>query len=180
MILSLNAAGLSHLNPLHCTSLSDGVCVKSVERGQPVTLCASNTTTPSTIPHGKHVMDVYRSEWLIRERDNISHISNESDVLQSYHKQTSDFKTLYVCSNGSCQWSNSSIENYMDYLNVSNNCLTINGVQKNKFYRLAVVFNDRNGINFVPAYVDFYLTNNKGMLSLVCIHTYIHHIIMHN
>ena len=162
MFLSLNPAGLLHINPLNCTSVSDGVCVKRIERRQPVTLCASYVTTPSTIPPGKHVIEVYKYEWLMRDLENISDIS---DVLLPFPNQiTSDFKILYVCSNGSCQWSDSSDENYISYLNVSNNCLTINHVQNSEYYRLKVVFYNQRDVITLPAiHVDFYLTYEEGM-----------------
>ena len=168
MILSLNAAGLLHISPVNCNSVSNGVCVKHVERGQPVTLCASYTTTPSTIPPGKHVIDVYKYEWLIRDRENTSY---KSDVPFSFLNQfPNDFKFLYMCSNDFCQWSRSisSDENYTSYLNDSNNCLTINRVQNREFYRLKVVFyNQRDFITPPAIHVDFYVTYDKGMF---CIH----------
>ena len=151
MFLFLNTAGLLRINPVNCTAVSDGVCVKSVERGQPVTLCVNYTTIPSTIPQGKHVLDVYKYEWSIRDRD-ISFV-------------TSNFRILYECSNGSCQWFDSSNENYTSYFNVSNNCLTINRVRKNEFYRLKVVFFNQKDVITLPAtHVDFYLTCDESML----------------
>ena len=128
-----------------------------------MTLCASYTTTPSTIPPGKHVIDVYKYEWLIRDRENIL---DRSDVLFPYYRNqiTNDFKILSMCSNGSCQWSNSSDENHASYLNDSNNCLTINRVQNREFYRLKVVFyNGRDVITPPAIHVDFYLPYDKGM-----------------
>ena len=156
MFLSLNTTGLLHVNPLNCIAVSDGVCVKSVKKGQPVTLCANYTTMPSTIPQGKHVIDVYKYEWSIRD----------GGKMFPYQNQIfSDFKILYECSNGSCQWSNFSGENYMSYSNVSNSCLTIDHVQKNEFYRLKVVFyNQRDVITLPPIDVDFYLTDVQGKL----------------
>ena len=172
MLLSLNTAGLLHINPVNCTAVSDGVCVKSVERGQPVTLCASYTTTPSIIPQGKHVIDVYKYEWSIRDGGNIP------DMLPHQNQIISDFRILYECSNASCQWSDSSDDSYMSYLNVSNNCLNINRVQNSGFYRLKVVFyNQRDVITLPATHVDFYLTYDKGMLCIIisyCINTHIY------
>ena len=42
--------------------------MKHVKRGQPVILCTKLTTTPSTIPLGKHVISVLYSSWLINHR----------------------------------------------------------------------------------------------------------------
>ena len=100
--------------------MSRGYCVRHVTRGQPVTLCIRHTTTPSTIPQGKHVLSVSSSQWFIHR-----------GALQ---------ERLY-CSKGSCTQNYSHVY-YRCYSNVSHSCLTINNAQKKKYYySLTVYFN---------------------------------------
>ena len=114
--------GLFKFTPLNCNSMSDGVCVKHVKRGQPVTLCTSHTTTPSTIPQGKHVLSVMVYYWL-------------SDTEGHRHG-------LYHCysTNGSCERAPSNARNFL-YSDVSNSCLTIKNVQNDKKYILEMHYN---------------------------------------
>ena len=79
---------------------------------KPVTLCTSHTTTPSTIPKGKHVISVSRSTWWV--------YSNPLLI------------SLYTCLRESCTELNSPGVNYTQYSNVSDFCLTINNLQKNE------------------------------------------------
>ena len=67
-----------------------------------MTLCISQTTTPSTIPKGKHVISVSRSTWWVYK---IPH-----------------FIPLYTCSRESCTEVNSP----------GVHCLTIANLQKNE------------------------------------------------
>ena len=93
-----------------------------VKRGQPVILCTKRTTTPSTIPHGKNVISVSNSSWLV------------------IYKSVS--KILYTCSRDSCQpGSNSSDVNYTRYSVVTaNNCLVITDVKEDEVYVLKEYF----------------------------------------
>ena len=106
--LMINCIGLLNITTLNCTSkLNDGTCVTSAQRGQPVTLCIGQFTTPSTIPQGNHqnVIGVDKSYW------SISHFP------------------LYKCQNGYCEeWPNNSLVNYSNFLNVSDSCLTVNNI----------------------------------------------------
>ena len=94
--------------------MSNGICVKHVKRGQPVTLCTSQTTTPSTIPKGKHVISVSISTWW---------------VYKNFH-----LIPLYTCSRESCTEVNSPgvNMNYTQYSNVSDSCLNIDNLQENE------------------------------------------------
>ena len=106
--------------PLDCNSIQEGVCMKHVKRGQPVILCTKLTTTPSTIPLGKHVISVLYSSWLIN------------------HRGVS--KTLYTCSRGSCKpLTNSSDVDYTRY-SVTASCLTVTDLQEEEVYVLKVYF----------------------------------------
>ena len=100
--------------------MSDGVCVKHVKRGQPVTLCTSHTTTPSTIPDGKHVFDVMVYYWLV-DTDGQRHV-------------------LYWCDSSSCVQGPSDAKDFL-YSDVSNSCLTIKNVQNDKKYILNIQYN---------------------------------------
>ena len=111
--------GLIKFAPQNCNSMSDGVCVKHVKRGQSVNLCTSHTTTPSTIPQGKHVINVSAYYWSL-------HIE-------------SNMRTLYKCYNGSCRPGSSNVGNF-HYLEVSNSCLTIKNVQNNSEYILDIYY----------------------------------------
>ena len=86
--------------------------MKHVKRGQPVTFCTGQTTTPSTIPQGKHVISVSISTWWVYKNLHLIH--------------------LYTCSRESCTEVNSSGVNYTQYSNVSDSCLTIGNLQKNE------------------------------------------------
>ena len=106
-----------------------------VKREQPVNLCTKFTTTPSTIPQGKHVISVANSSWLVTYRG----VS----------------KTLYTCSRGSCKpWPNSSDVNYTRYSVDTDNCLTITDVKGGEVYVLKVYFIP---ITQPGANVSFYL-----------------------
>ena len=107
--------------PVNCNSISNGSCVKQVKKGQSVTLCTRHTTTPSTIPRGKHVISVSNSSWLVIHEG----------VL----------KPLYTCSSSSCKpLSNSSDVNYTRYSTATANCLTVSDVQEEEVYVLKVHF----------------------------------------
>ena len=95
--------------------------MKQVKRGQPVTICTSHTTTPSTIPKGKYVISVSNSSWLV------------------IYKGVS--KLLYTCTGGSCKpLSNSSDVNYSRYSMVTTTCLNVTGAQEDEVYVLKVHF----------------------------------------
>ena len=117
-----SSIGLLKFTPLNCNSMSDGVCVKHVKRGQPVTLCTSHTTTPSTIPQGKNVLSVMVYYWL-------------SDTEGHRHD-------LYLCysTGGSCKRAPSNARDFL-YSDVSNSCLTIKNVQNDKKYILEIYYN---------------------------------------
>ena len=101
--------------PVNCNSTSERSCVKQVERGKPVTLCTSHTTTPSIIPEGKHVISVSNSSWLV--------------ICKGVSKP------LFTCSRGSCKpLSNSSDVNYTRYSMVTANCLTVTDVQEDEVF----------------------------------------------
>ena len=101
--------------------MQEGACVKHVKRGQPVILCTRHTTTPATIPQGKHALNVSNSLWLL----------NYGGVT----------KTLYTCSGDSCQpGSNSSDLKYTRYSVVTANCLTVSDVQEDEIYVLKVYY----------------------------------------
>ena len=108
--------GLINFTPLNCNSMSDGICVKHVERGQSVTLCTSHTTTPSAIPKGKHVISVSVYYW------------------------RSHTRILYICYNSTCKPGTSNVRNFL-YPNVTNSCLTIKNIQNNSKYSLDLYFN---------------------------------------
>ena len=140
MIFTLQFAGLINFTPLNCNLMSNGVCVKHVNRGEPVTLCTSHTTTPSTIPQGKHVISVSKSYW------------------QLYVPGRVSIPVLYNCSNGSCEQTYS-VTNNSQYSDVTASCLTINNVQENSQYILAVHFNmddARTEVNFSVTYGGIY------------------------
>ena len=110
-----------NITPLDCDSKSEGVCVKHVKRGQPVTLCTKYTTTPSTISSRENVIVISNSLWLV----------NDGGVPN----------TLYSCSRGSCKaWFNSSHVNHTRYSAVTANCLTINDVEEDEVYVLKAYF----------------------------------------
>ena len=90
-----------------------------------MTLCTIQTTTPSKIPQGKHVISVTRSLWFIVDK-------------------TGTQIPLYTCFNGSCI-QNSLNLNYTRYSAVNDSCLTIDDVQENKRYVFSA--------NFHPTYV---------------------------
>ena len=85
-----------------------------------MTLCTSHTTTPSTIPQGKHVISVSTSTWWV---------------------YNPDLTQLYACLKGSCTEVNSPDVNYTQYSNVSDSCITINNLQeKEERYSLVTHF----------------------------------------
>ena len=133
--------------------MSHGVCVKHVNRGQPVTLCTSHTTTPSTIPQGKHVISVSKSYWQLYVPGRVSSPS-----------------ILYNCSNGSCEQTNSVMNNSQLYSNVTASCLTINNVQEYGQYILAVHFNvddARAKVNFSVTYGGIYAGQRKTITCII-------------
>ena len=140
LYISVSITGLLNFTPLDCDSMSRGYCVRHVTRGLPVILCTRHTTTPSTIPQGKHVISVSSSQWFIytgRER-------------------------LY-CEKGSCPQNYSHL-NYRCHSNISHSCLTINNAQKNKYhYYLSVYFNPptlkmyRSTVHFQVTYEGMYV-----------------------
>ena len=115
-------AGILNYIPLDCDSMSRGNCVRHVPRGPPVILCTRHTTTPSTIPQGKHVISVFSSQWFI----GIGALTQR----------------LY-CEKESCP-QNYSYVNYRCHSNVSHSCLTINNAHKDQYYSLEVHFNEPN------------------------------------
>ena len=140
IIITLHFAGLINFTPLNCNSMSYGVCVKHMNRGQPVTLCTSHTTTPSTIPQGKHVISVSKSYW------------------QLYVPGRVSSPVLYNCSNGSCEQTNS-VMNNSQYSDITASCLTINNVQEYGQYILTVHFDvddARAQVNFSVTYGGIY------------------------
>ena len=144
-------AGLIKFAPLNCNSMSNGVCVKNVKRGQPVTLCASHTTTPSTIPQGKHVISVSNSYW------------------QLYVPGRVSIPVLYNCSNGSCEQTYSGTNN-AQYSDVTASCLTINKVQEYGQYILAVHFNmddARAQVIFSVTYGGIYARQRKAITCII-------------
>ena len=127
--------------------------MKQVERGQPVTLCASHTTTPSTIPHGKHVISVSNSSWLV------------------LYKGVS--KLLYTCTGGSCKpLSNSSDVKYTRYSMVTANCLTVTDVQEDEVFVSNVHF-----YPITPSVTNAYFNIKYAGEWIVSIeHYYVYHI----
>ena len=97
--------------------MSDGVCVKHVKRGQPVTLCTSHTTTPSTIPQGKHL----------------------AGVSQFYWSQP-DMGIFYNCPSDSCELTYSVMKS-ANHSDVSDSCFTIDNVHESREYILLAYFN---------------------------------------
>ena len=146
--------GLLDITPLNCDSMPRGNCVRHVKRGQPVTLCASHTTTPSTIPHGKHVVSVSSALWLTH---------------------TGGWQRLY-CSNGSCTQNYSHL-NYRCHSNVSHSCLTINNAKKKEYsYSLTVYFNPTNLMRY-RSFVHFHVTY-EGMYAFLYISIKLDHVII--
>ena len=89
--------------------MSGRVCVIHVKKGEPVTLCTRHTTTPATIPQGKHVIHVSKAHWKIRN-------------------ENGDPEYLYTCVNDNCTTYRNTLK--YDYLqDVNESCLTINHVQ---------------------------------------------------
>ena len=121
---TLTSIGLMKCTPLNCNSMSDGVCVKHVKRGEPVTLCTRHTTIPPTIPQGKHVIRVSAYHW--------------ESYIESHRR------TLYKCYNGSCKRGSSYVRDFL-YSEVTNSCLTINSVQNNSKYILDIYYNGFSG-----------------------------------
>ena len=123
--MSMSIPGLLNINPLNCDSISHDHWVKYVKRGQPVTLCTIQTTTPSKIPQEKHVISVTGSLWFVVDKKG-------SKIL------------LYTCFEGSCIQNSSSL-NYTRYSAVNDSCLTIDDVQEYERYVFSA--------NFHPSYV---------------------------
>ena len=98
-----------------------------------MTLCTSNTTTPSTIPQGRHHIGVSVMYW-----------------LQPYTKSGLNGSIFYTCRSGACKPTHS-ILNFTHHLDVSDSCFTIDNVQKNSDYRFLVYFN----MNVAEAMVNF-------------------------
>ena len=111
--------------PLNCNSMVNGMCVKHVRRGQSVTLCTSHTTTPSTIPQGKHLVGVSVLYW-----------------LQPYMEDGSNSSTYYTCGNyhRNCKPTHS-IMNFTHHLDVGESCFTIDNVQESRKYEFVAHFN---------------------------------------
>ena len=128
-------SGLLNLTPLDCNYMSDGYCVRHVTKGQPVTLCTSHTTTPSTIPQGKHVLNVSSSSWLIDYRG-----------MQRVQ-----------CSNGFCPQNYSHL-NYRCHSNFSHSCLTINNAQKKEYYYSLRVSFDPPNLKMYSSIIHFHVT----------------------
>ena len=125
-----NYTGLIEFTPLNCNSMSDGICVKHVKRGQPVTLCTRHTTIPSTIPQGKHLIGLSQFYWRQANRD-----------------------LLYTCPSGSCELTQS-VLNSTHYSDVSDSCFTIDNVTENRKYILLAYFN----VNNVHSNVNYFVT----------------------
>ena len=85
-----------------------------------MTLCTSHTTTPSTIPQGKHFFSVMVYYWLV-DTDGQRH-------------------ALYWCDSSSCVPGPSDTKDFL-YSDVSNSCLTIKNVQDDKKYILNIQYN---------------------------------------
>ena len=100
-----------------------------------MTLCTSNTTTPSAIPQGKHHIGVSEMYW-----------------LQPYTESGLNGSIFYTCRSGDCEPTHS-IVNFTHYLDVSDSCSTIENVQKSGKYRFLVYFN----INGAEAMVNFFV-----------------------
>ena len=107
----------------------DGVCVKHVKRGHPVTLCTSHTTIPSTIPQGKHLVG----------------------LLQFYWRQA-NMDILYNCPSDSCELTHA-VLNSTHYSDVSDSCLTIDHVKESTEYILLAYFNVNNAYSRVHFFV---------------------------
>ena len=153
--LIFNCIGLLNFTTLNCISkLNDGTCVINTQRGQPVTLCISQFTTPSTIPQGKHVIGVDESYW-----------------FKVYFKALST--PIYRCKNGYCEETlNNSIPLYNYFSNVSDYCLTISievGITiYGSHYELIVSYNTIGAIQLPSRGEKFYVGYYEGNT-----HTYV-------
>ena len=116
-----------------------------VKKGEPVSLCTRHTTTPSTIPQGKHVIRV--AYWKFR---------NESlDLLY-----------LHPCANSSCgSYGDTFKSGY--FKDVNDSCLAINHVQNIStfFLKNVLLSNEKAIISKIE--VNFYVTY-EGKCTSVC------------
>ena len=137
-----NYPGNFHIFPLNCTSMSNGVCVMLVKKGDPVSLCTRHTTTPSTLPEGKHV-----AHWKFR---------NESlDLLY-----------LYTCANRSCRSYRDTFKSGY-FKDVNDSCLAINHVQNISTFVLTNVLLSNEETILSKKDVHFYVTY-EGKCTSVC------------
>ena len=139
-------SGFKNFIPLNCDTISRGKCVRHVKRRQPVILCTRRTRTPSTIPQGKHVLNVSITKWYIRT-------TALSDQLH--------------CSNGSCTQNYSHVY-YRCHSNVSHSCLTINKAQeKEHHYYFTAHFTPPNVMMYKSgSIVHFHVTYEGTYASL--------------
>ena len=155
--LIFNCIGLLNITSLNCISkLTDGTCVINTQRGQPVTLCISQFTTPSTIPQGKHVIGVDESYWSV---------VYVGPLVLSF--------PIYKCKNGYCEETlNNSLPFYNYFSNVSNSCLTISIEEKitiyELYYELIVSYNTIGAIQLPSRGEKFYVAYYEGNT-----HTYV-------
>ena len=130
------------ISPLNCNSMSDGVCVKHIKRGQRVTLCTSHTTIPSIIPRGRNVLRVSGAIWKLIDRNGA-------------------IKNLFTCSrDGDFYGAHpSSLYHSTHYSNVTESCLTINSAQRISMYVLRTYLHESDVLTdtFHPD-VYFYVT----------------------
>ena len=148
----LNCIGLLNITALNCTSkLNDGTCVITAKRGQPVTFCIGQSTTPSTIPQGKHAISFNESYWSV--------VSLKPLVFSI---------PIYRCKNGYCEkTSHISILIYIYFSKVSDSCLTVSiegGVTIfDLLYELIVNYNTVGAIHLPPRGEKFYVAYYEGM-----------------
>ena len=102
-------------------------------------LCTKHTTMPSTIPQGKHVISVSKSQWFLVEKNR--------------------YIPLYTCSNGFCIQQSSSVD-YSHYSDVRGSCLIIKNGQEREQYLLTTSFYPSIVMTDTSVY---FLVTNKGV-----------------
>ena len=127
--------------------MSGRVCVMQVKKGEPVTLCTSHTTTPSTIPQGKHVIHVSKSHWKIRN-------------------ENGDLEYLYTCANDNCTTYRNTFK-YDYFKDVNESCLAIYNVKNILTFVLTYILQSNDLTLQSRTDVQFYVTY-EGKCTRVC------------
>ena len=145
---NLNYSGQLQISPLNCNSISDGVCVKHVKRGQRVTLCTTRTTIPSIIPPGGNVLGVLDANWkFIDGNGALTKLYTRSSACHFYGAHPS---SLYHSTH---------------YSDVTESCLTINSVQGISTYILTTYLHPPDVLTdtFIPESVVYFYVTYGGM-----------------